>query len=69
MTTRHWTASYGSVPHEINADAYPSVTAMMDGAMKTFADRPAFRCAGCTLSYADMDRLSRDSARRPRVAS
>ena len=59
MTNRHWQASYGKVPHEINADAYPSVTAMMDEAMKKFADRPAFRCAGQTLSYADMDRLSR----------
>ena len=62
MTNRHWQASYGSVPHEIDADAYPSVTAMMDEAMKKFADRPAFRCAGQTLSYADIDRLSRDFA-------
>ena len=62
MTNRHWQASYGKVPHEINADAYPSVTAMMDEAMKKFAERPAFRCAGQTLSYADMDRLSRDFA-------
>ncbi len=59
MTSRHWHASYGKVAHEINADAYPSVTAMMEEAMQRFADRPAFRCAGQTLSYADMDRLSR----------
>ncbi len=62
MSNRHWQASYGSVPHEIDADAYPSVTAMLDEAMKKFADRPAFRCAGQTLSFADVDRLSRDFA-------
>jgi long-chain acyl-CoA synthetase len=62
MGNRHWTASYGTVPHEINADAYPSVTAMMDEAMKRFAERPAFRCAGQMLTYADVDRLSRDFA-------
>ena len=62
MTARHWTASYGTVPHEIDADAWPSVTALMEDAMRRFADRPAFRCAGQTLSYADLDRLSRDFA-------
>lgn len=30
--------------------------------MKRFADRPAFRCFGQTLTYADTDRLSRDFA-------
>ena len=62
MTNRHWLASYGSIPKEINPDAYPSVTAMMSEAMKRFADKPALRCAGQTLTYADVDRLSRDFA-------
>lgn len=61
-TQRHWQASYGSTPNEINPDAYRSVVDMMDQAMKRFADRPAMRCAGQTLSYADLDRLSRDFA-------
>ena len=30
--------------------------------MQRYADRPAFRCFGQTLSYADTDRLSRDFA-------
>ena len=30
--------------------------------MKRFADKPAFRCAGQTLSYAEVDQLSRDFA-------
>jgi long-chain acyl-CoA synthetase len=34
----------------------------MEQAMQRFADKPAFRCAGQTLSYADVDRLSRDFA-------
>jgi long-chain acyl-CoA synthetase len=59
MTQRHWLASYGSIPADINADAYPSVVAMMEAAMATFADKPAFKCFGQTLTYADVDRQSR----------
>ncbi|HEY2979349.1 MAG TPA: AMP-binding protein, partial [Burkholderiaceae bacterium] len=62
MSSKHWRASYGSIPHEINPDAYRSVVDLMDQAMKRFADRPAMRCAGQTLTYADLDRLSRDFA-------
>jgi long-chain acyl-CoA synthetase len=62
MTSRHWQASYGSIPNEIDPDAYPSVVALMAQAMTRFAALPAFRCAGQTLSYADVDRLSRDFA-------
>lgn len=62
MTQRHWLASYGSIPHDINADAYRSVVDLLDQAMKRHAHRPAMRCAGQTLSYADLDRLSRDFA-------
>ncbi len=62
MSTRHWLASYGDIPREIDAKAFPSVTAMMADAMHRFADRPAMRCAGQTLTYADLDRLSRDFA-------
>ncbi|MBP6776250.1 MAG: AMP-binding protein [Piscinibacter sp.] len=62
MTSRHWQASYGSTAKEINPDAYRSVVALMDDAMKRYADKPAMRCAGQTLSYGDLDRLSRDFA-------
>ncbi|EAT07126.1 AMP-dependent synthetase and ligase [Sphingomonas sp. SKA58] len=62
MRQRPWHASYGNTPIEIDADAYPSVVAMMEAAMVEFADRPAFKCFGQTLSYADVDRLSRDFA-------
>jgi len=63
MTERHWQASYGNTtPREINPDAYRSVVEMMEQAMKRFADRPAMRCAGQTLTYGDLDRLSRNFA-------
>src|ERR1700754_966027 len=61
--TRHWTTSYGArIPAEIDPDAYLSVLQMLETAMKRYADTPAFRCFGQTLSYADVDRLSRDFA-------
>jgi long-chain acyl-CoA synthetase len=60
---RPWLASYGPrIPAEINPDAYSSVLEMLEQAMKRFADKPAFRCFGQTLTYADTDRLSRDFA-------
>lgn len=60
---RPWLAAYGPrIPAEINADAYSSVLHMLEEAMKRFADKPAFRCYGQTLTYADTDRLSRDFA-------
>ena len=62
MTTRHWQASYGSIPKDINPDAYRSVVALMEQAMTRFAALPAFRCAGQTLTYAQVDKLSRDFA-------
>jgi long-chain acyl-CoA synthetase len=58
--TRHWLTGYGErIPPEINPDTYGSVLEMLDGAMKRYADKPAFRCFGKTLTYADTDRLSR----------
>jgi len=58
MNQRPWLASYGDVPPQINADAYPSVVAMLDEAMKKYADKTAFVSFGQRLSFADVDRLS-----------
>ncbi len=55
---RHSIASYGSIPAEIDAGRYPSINALLQGAMREFAARPAFRAFGHTLTYADIDRLS-----------
>ena len=63
MSSKHWLASYGDrIPCEINPHAYSSVLEMLERAMTRFADKPAFRCFGQTLTYADTDRLSRHFA-------
>jgi long-chain acyl-CoA synthetase len=60
---KHWLAAYGDkIPCEIDPDAHGSVLAMLEAAMQRFADRPAFRCFGQTLTYAAVDRRSRDFA-------
>src|SRR5215468_2663844 len=60
---KHWLTAYGDkIPCEIDPDAHGSVLAMLEAAMRRFADRPAFRCFGQTLTYADVDRRSRDFA-------
>ena len=61
--TRHWLTSYGErIPAEIDPDACGSVLDMLERAMTRYADKPAFRCFGQTLTYAEVDRLSRDFA-------
>ena len=63
MSSKHWLAAYGGrIPAEINPDAYSSVLEMLEAAMKSYADKPAFRCFGQTLTFADTDRLSRSFA-------
>lgn len=59
VTKRHWQATYGAIPKEINPEAHRSVASMLEDLMKRFADKPAFRCLGQTVSYADVDRQSR----------
>src|SRR5262252_5429853 len=60
MSTKHWLAAYGErVPAEIDPDAHGSVAEMLEGAMKRYAGKPAFRCFGQSLTYAETDRLSR----------
>jgi long-chain acyl-CoA synthetase len=63
LSRKHWLAAYGGrIPAEINPDAYGSVLDMFEAAMKRYAQKPAFRCFGQTLTYADTDRLSRKFA-------
>ncbi len=60
MTSKPWFATYSAnnIPATINADAHPSVVHMLEAAMTQFANQPAFRAFGQTLSYADVDRQS-----------
>ena len=63
MSSKRWLAAYGEqIPSKINPEAYGSVLEMLEGAMRHFADKPAFHCFGQTLTYADTDRLSRNFA-------
>ncbi len=60
MSTKPWLDTYraSGLPATVDADAHPSVVALLESAMARFADRPAFRAFGQTLSYADVDRQS-----------
>ena len=63
MANRHWLPSYGTrIPAEVDLSRFASVLAMLEAAMTRFAEKPAFRCFGQTLTYADTDRLSRQFA-------
>ena len=60
---RPWLDNYPSgVPAGIDIDAYPSIVAVLDRATIDYRDRPAFTNFGKSLSYADIDRLSRQFA-------
>ncbi|WP_395644058.1 AMP-binding protein [Rudaea sp.] len=66
MTTsndRPWLASYPSgIPAEIDVNAYSSIAALFEETCERFRHRPAFANLGRTLSYDDLDRLSRGFA-------
>jgi long-chain acyl-CoA synthetase len=63
MSPKHWLAAYGEkIPCEIDPDAHSSVLELLEAAMRRYVDKPAFRCFGQTLTYADTDRLSRNFA-------
>jgi long-chain acyl-CoA synthetase len=64
MAQKPWLATYREcgIPAEINPDAHRSVVHMLEQAMKKYADKPAFRSFGQTLTYADVDRQSRNFA-------
>jgi long-chain acyl-CoA synthetase len=58
-----WYRSYPpGVPHAIDADAFPSLHALLIDACRTYAERSAFECLRARLSYAEWDRFSRDFA-------
>lgn len=63
-TTRPWLATYRDhgIGAGIDADAYPSVVALLEDAMRVHGERTAFRSRGRRLTYAEVDRLSGDFA-------
>src|SRR6478609_1782238 len=64
MTDRPWLATYleCGIPSQIDPNAHRSVVHLLEGAMKKYADKPAFRSFGQTLTYADVDLQSRNFA-------
>jgi long-chain acyl-CoA synthetase len=58
-----WLKSYPlGVPAEIDVDEFPSIGAMFERSVRTFATRDAYANMGKALSYAALDRLTRDFA-------
>lgn len=63
MANKMWLKSYPSgIPAEINADLFKSIPDLIDKIAIKFADKPAYHNLGHTLSYAALERLSRDFA-------
>jgi long-chain acyl-CoA synthetase len=63
MQRRPWHSNYPSgVPHEIDPDAYESLAALCLESCRKFGNRPAITNQGVDLSFADLDRRSRDFA-------
>ena len=58
-TPQPWLANYPQgVPTKIDADAYPTLLALLEDAMQRYANRPAFTLMGKAMTYAEVDRDS-----------
>jgi long-chain acyl-CoA synthetase len=58
-----WLKSYPpGVPAEIRLDELASIRAILEKSCERFAELPAYTCMGRTLTYAQVDGLSRDFA-------
>ena len=58
-----WLKSYpAGMPAEIDLKAFSSVRDILEKSCQRFADKPAYSNLGVTLTYRELDRLSRDFA-------
>lgn len=58
-----WFDAYpAGVPHEINPDEYPSLLALFLSSCEKYRDLPAFSNLGTTLTYGELEKLTRDFA-------
>lgn len=63
MESRPWLKNYpNGLPANIDVDKYPNLNAFISEAMEKFADQPAFYCMGKTLTYGEIDKMSRQLA-------
>jgi long-chain acyl-CoA synthetase len=63
MDNKVWLSTYpAGTPAEIDAGAYPSLTAIFEESCRRFATRPAYHNLGVTLTYGEVERLSRQFA-------
>ena len=63
MRLRPWLEAYPpGVPADIDADHYASLVAMLEASFARFGPQPAFTNLNTTLTFADVDRLSRTLA-------
>ena len=63
MTEKIWLKEYpAGVPAEIDAGRYGSIAEMVETVCAKFADKPAYDNFGCSMSYAEVERHSRDFA-------
>ena len=61
--SKPWLSAYPQgVPAEIEPGRYASLNALLERSFRAHAQLPAFSNLGTTLSFADVDRLSRDFA-------
>ncbi|NUQ24688.1 MAG: AMP-binding protein [Saprospiraceae bacterium] len=58
--SRPWLKNYpNGVPANINPDAYPTLVAMLEEAFGKYGSKPAFSCMGKTITFAELDVMSR----------
>src|SRR5512147_2043660 len=63
MVDKIWLKNYPvGIPFEIDPDQFGSVADLFGNIAAKFADKPAFHNLGCTITYAELDRMSRDFA-------
>ena len=63
MANKTWLKSYPvGMPAEIDAELFMSIPDLLEKIGIKFADKPAYHNLGCTISYAELERLSRDFA-------
>ena len=60
MDSRPWLKNYPKgLPANIDVDKYPNLNTFLSEAMEKFASQPAFYCMGKSLTYGEIDKMSR----------